>query len=145
MIRSCYTVHKVMPSESAKHRAALDELEAMLARIPANGFAEVWVLHDRFPAIRALLHDDRGWLACLRCEGDAGVGSKNPAYTGPPDATVEFMLSTGEVDSYPAAATFPRADVLEAVRVFADTRSFPPTIAWSGTLGAIQSPDQTRS
>src|SRR5918996_4002273 len=102
MTRSCYTVHLVIPEDAAERPAALASLETMLARIPETGFAEVWVMHGRFPALCALLNGDRGWLTCLRAEGDAGFSSRNPGYAGPPDAEIEFTLSTGQVDRYPA-------------------------------------------
>jgi hypothetical protein len=100
---SCYTVHLVMPEADAERTSALASLEAMLAGLPETGFAEVWVMHGRFPALCALLNGDRAWLTCLRADGDAGFSSRNPGYAGPPDAEMEFMLSTGQRDRYPAA------------------------------------------
>jgi hypothetical protein len=135
MPRSCYTVHVVIPGADTERRSALAGLEAMLARIPETGLAEIWVMHDQFPALCALLNGDRGWLMCLRFEGDAGFRTTNPGYSGPPDAEIEFMLSTGQVDRYPAAWTYPRADVLTAVRVFADTRRCPDTLCWLNDSG----------
>ena len=132
---SCYTVHIVIPDADEERRAALATLDTMLTRIPETGFAEVWVMHGRFPALCALLNGDRGWLTCLRAEGDAGFSSRNPRYAGPPDAEIEFTLSTGQVDRYPAAWTYPRAEVLEAVRVFAGSRSCPASLSWFNDSG----------
>jgi hypothetical protein len=143
MPSSSYTVHLVIPDGEAERRAALASLETMLARIPDTGFAEIWVLHGRFPALCALLNGDRGWLTCLRAEGDAGFSSRNPGYAGPPDAEIEFMLSTGQVDRYPVAWTYPRADVLAAVRMFAETRQCPAALSWFNDSGdGATSPDQ---
>ena len=143
MTTSCYTVHLVIPGDDAERRAALATLETMLAQIPETGCAEVWVMHGQFPALCALLNGDRGWLTCLRAEGDAGFSSRNPGYSGPLDAEIEFMLSTGQLDRYPASWTYSRADVLAAVRLFADTRRCPPGLSWSNDSGdGATSPDQ---
>lgn len=143
MPSSCYSVHLVIPEADAERRLALANLEAMLARLPDTGCAEVWVMHGRFPALCALLNGDRGWLTCLRAEGDAGFSSRNPGYSGPPDAEIEFMLSTGQLDRYPASWTYSRADVLAAVRLFADTRRCPAGLSWSNDSGdGATSPDQ---
>jgi hypothetical protein len=143
MTRSCYTVHLVIPEDAAERPAALASLETMLARIPETGFAEVWVMHGRFPALCALLNGNVGWLTCLRAEGDAGFSSRNPGYSGPPDAEIEFMLSTGQVDRYPVAWTYPREDVLAAVRLFASTRSCSASLSWFNDSGdGATSPDQ---
>ena len=140
---SCSTVHLVIPEADAERRPALASLETMLARLPETGFAEVWVMHGRFPALCALLNGDRGWLTCLRAEGDAGFSSRNPGYAGPPDAELEFMLSTGQLDRYPAAWTYSRAEVLAAVRLFAETRRCPEALSWFNDSGdGATSPDQ---
>ena len=131
MTRSCYTVHVVLPGADAERRAALAGLETMLARIPETGCAEVWVMHGRFPALCALLNGDRGWLTCLRFEGDAGLSSRNPHYSGPSDAEIEFMLSNGQVDRYPAEWTYSRPEILAAVRSFAETPTLPAAVSWS--------------
>jgi len=96
---SCSSVHLVVPEADAERRLALASLEAMLARLPETGFAEVWVMHGRFPALCALLNGERGWLTCLRAEGDAGFSSRN-----------------GGVLSIPAAADADRAGRLHAPR-----------------------------
>jgi len=140
---SCNTVHLVIPEADAERRLALASLESMLARLPDTGFAEVWVMHGRFPALCALLNGDRGWLTCLRAEGDAGFSSRNFGYAGPPDAEMEFMLSNGQPDRHPVAWTYSRAEVLEAVRVFAATRCCPASLSWFNDSGdGATSPDQ---
>jgi hypothetical protein len=140
---SCHSVHLVIPEGDAERGLALASLETMLTQLPETGCAEVWVMHGRFPALCALLNGGRGWLTCLRAEGDAGFSSRNPAYAGPPDAEMEFMLSTGQADRYPAAWTYPRAEVLEAVWVFAATRCCPASLSWFNDSGdGAVSPDQ---
>jgi hypothetical protein len=135
MIRKCHAVHVVITGNQAERESALLNLDAMLARIPKQGFAEVWVMRGRFPALCALLNGDRGWLTCLRHEGDAGFSTRNPAYAGPPDAILQFMLSTGQVDEHPAAWTYSRAEILAAVRLFAETGRCPATLTWFNDSG----------
>ena len=139
----CHAVHLVIPESEPERRAALTESRRrMLARIPGTGFVEVWVMHGRFPALCALLNGDRGWLTCLRYEGDAGFSSRNPAYAGPPDAEIEFMLSNYQLNRHPAAWTYSREEILAAVRTFADTRRCPPELTWFNDSGdGVASPD----
>lgn len=98
------------------------ELATELSRLPGAGFAEVWVHHDAFPALCALVNGDQGWLMCMRSEGDAGFSSRNPGYSGPPNAEIEYMLGNGQVDRYPAAWAYSRAQVFDALHSFARTR-----------------------
>jgi hypothetical protein len=142
MPSDCHAVHLVIPESEPDRRAALTDLDAMLARIPETGFVEVWVMHGRFPALCALLNGDRGWLTCFRYEGDAGFSSRNPAYAGPPDAEIEFMLSNCQLNRRPAAWTYSREEILAAVRMFADTRRCPPALTWFNESGdTATSPD----
>ena len=108
-----------------ERQAALAELEDALASVPAAGYAEVWVDHDSFPALCLLVNGEHGWLMCLRYSGDAGFSSRNPAYVGDPDATLEYYLSNGQRDVYPVAWAYPRERAVEAVRIFAQSRRVP--------------------
>jgi len=60
-----------------------------------------------------------------------------------PDRTaIPYTLSNGQVDECPAAWSFPRARVFEALDSFARTRRFPETLAWSNDSGdGSQSPN----
>lgn len=110
--------------------ADLVDVRAALAKLPGDGFLEIWIHHDPFPALCALVNGEHGWLMCLRYEGDAGFSSRNPRYAGPPDARIEYELSNGQRDTYPAAWAYSRADVFGVLEYFARHRRVPDTIEW---------------
>ena len=49
------------------------------------------------------INGDFGWLMYLRGNGDPGFSSRNPNYDGPPDAQIDYELSNGQRDLYPAS------------------------------------------
>jgi len=110
--------------------ATLAEVRAALARLPGHGFLEIWIDHKPYPSLCALVNGERGWLMCLRYDGDAGFSSRNPRYAGAADALIEYELANGQLDRYPAAWALPRAEVFGALEYFARHRRVPDTIAW---------------
>jgi hypothetical protein len=66
----------------------------------------------------------------LREPGDAGLSSRNPAYSGRPEATISYVLSNGQVDSYPASWALPIATVERALQFFRTEGRAPPFISW---------------
>jgi hypothetical protein len=66
----------------------------------------------------------------LRAPGDAGFSSRNPAYAGTPDATISYVLSNGQVDSYPASWALPMVTVERALQFFRAEGRAPPFISW---------------
>jgi hypothetical protein len=68
----------------------------------------------------ALINGDRGWLMYLRANGDAGFSSRNPDYADPEDAVIDYVLSNGQRDEYPASWALPKAEVLRALEFFAE-------------------------
>lgn len=83
----------------------------------------------------ALVNGDSGWLMYLREEGDAGFSSRNPNYSGPAGATIEFILSNGQRDEYPTSWALPVADVERALAYFREHNRPPPFIAWNNDSG----------
>ena len=96
----------------------------------ASPFREVWVHVPDGQALCALLNGDRGWLLYLRAGGDAGFSSRNPEYDGPPDAVIEYELSNGQHDLYPAAWALPVAEVRRALEYFEREHGQPPFVVW---------------
>jgi Immunity protein Imm1 len=129
-----------IPGHEPGRSAALDELSQQLAELSDNSYAEVWVDHEPFPSLCVLVNGQSAWLMCMRHDGDAGFSSRNPAYVGDREATLEFYLSNGQRDEYPAAWTYPTRQVVEAVQLFAAERRLPAWIAWFNDSG-----DGTRS
>jgi hypothetical protein len=66
----------------------------------------------------------------LRHAGDAGFSSRDSRYSGPPDATLEFVLGNGQVDRYPRVWTYPADEILHAVEQFAADGTFPLGLQW---------------
>src|SRR5215813_10625316 len=102
--------------------AIVVDVRAALATLPDRGFLEIWIDHNPYPSLLALVNGDRGWLMCLRYDGDAGFSSRNPRYAGTPDALIEYELANGQMDKYPAAWALSRTEVFGALEYFARHR-----------------------
>ena len=124
-----------VPVAEDEQAAALSRLGAGLSALDAGGLAEVWVDHDPFPALCALINGPRGWLMFIRYSGDAGFSSRNPEYDGAADSEIEYRLGNGQRDLYPASWAYPRDVLFEALRHFARTRTVPPGINWANDSG----------
>jgi hypothetical protein len=125
---TCYEISvSISPEDGERGRS---EVQTALARVPADGFAEFWIDQGGSPTICALMNGDRGWLIYLREEGDPGYRSENPDYAGLPGTTIEYVLSNGQGDRYPAAWSYPRDEVFAGLRSFAVHASPPTTICW---------------
>lgn len=98
-------------------------------------FAEVWVHAPDGQAMAALINDDLGWLMYLRHDGDGGFSSRNPDYTGPADATIEYYLDNGQRDTYPASWALPISVVRRALESFEREHRPPPWISWHNDSG----------
>jgi len=112
-----------------------DELRGYLAQARQPEFLELWLAQDDddndHGAMSLLANGDRAWLMHLRHhDGDAGFSSRNPTYDGPPDATAQFRLSNGQLDTYPLAWTISRERALQAIGHFFETGERAPWIAW---------------
>jgi hypothetical protein len=66
----------------------------------------------------------------LRKSEDPGFSSRNPNYSGPVDAVIEYVLSTGQKDEYPASWALPILEVKRALKFFGDNHKPPPFIHW---------------
>ena len=139
----CREIQITIPGPEADRQAAITELANALAALPTTGFAEVWVDHDPFPALCALLNGDKGWLMWIRYDGDAGFSSRNPAYAGPSGAQVEYMLGNGQIDRYPPACAYPRGHVCAALQSFAHTRRVPGVSWFNDSEDGSASPHET--
>ncbi len=93
-------------------------------------FDEIWVESPDGQSLCALINGERGWLMYLREEGDSGYSSRNPDYDGPAEATIEYELTNGQHDWYPASWAVPIADVRQALEFFRREHRQPPFIVW---------------
>ena len=93
-------------------------------------FKEIWVNLEDEQAMCALINGEYGWLMYLREGGDSGFTSRNPAYKGTNDATMEFTLSNGQVDEYPLSEVLPIAIGYPALTFFEETHKLPDFVTW---------------
>ncbi|SRR6266508_2103149 len=103
--------------------------------IDRSRFDEVWVEAPDGQAMCALINGDRGRLMYLRENGDAGFSSRNPNYTGPTYAQIEYYLSNGQRETYPASWTLPVAEVRRALEFFEREHRPPPCVTWHNDSG----------
>lgn len=114
------------------------DLRARLATLHQTHLADVdlYEVDDpgeegTFYCLAMLTHDDRALLIYFRYAGDAGFSSRDPAYGGPIDAMLDFQLSNGQVDTYPAYWTIPLADAMCAMEFACLHRDRAPWVTWN--------------
>lgn len=98
-------------------------------------YREIWVETDDGQSLCALINGGWGWLLYLRENGDAGFSSRNPEYTGPEDAMLDYRLENGQGDEYPLAWALPVERVKEAVDYFRREQKPPPFVVWHNDSG----------
>ncbi|MBO9872832.1 MULTISPECIES: hypothetical protein [Xanthomonas] len=91
---------------------------------------EIWESAPNGASLCALINGDIGWLMFLPSPEDPGFTSRNPSYSGLLDAMIEYKLSNGQVDSYPASWALPLATIERALACFRDTGKPPTFICW---------------
>lgn len=95
-----------------------------------NNHQEIWINAEDGSSMCALINGDVGWLMYLRHSGDTGFSSRNPNYTGDPSSEIDYILSNGQQDWYPAAWALPVEKVREALEYFRAKNKAPPFIHW---------------
>jgi len=109
----------------------LDEFRMRLAQVRGTQFAEVGIWHTGgWPSIFALFNGEAAWLMYMRYEGDAGFSTRNPQYAGPEKAVIEYHLSNGQPDEYPAAWNITTAEALRALEHFFAEAAMAPWLHW---------------
>lgn len=98
-------------------------------------YKEIWVYAKETEsderAMCGLIHGDQGWLNYYKEEGDVGLSSRNPDYTGTDsdDQTMDFMMN-GELDPYPLSYVLPAEQVMKALDYFGRYHKLPEFITW---------------
>jgi hypothetical protein len=109
----------------------LDELRLCLAPIRRTQFSEIWMQHPAgWPTIGALINGESAWLTFIPREGDAGFSTRNPQYRGPAKEMIEYHLSNGQQDEYPAAWNITTAEALRALEYFLKHADMAPWVTW---------------
>jgi hypothetical protein len=113
-------------------RTPIDLLAERLAGLADVPRAEVW-LNNEGRALCLLKSQDRAMLMLLREDGDPGLTSRATDLND--DREMEFTLSNGQVDKYPARWTVPFAEARRAAEFFWFKESPAPFIAWHDDAG----------
>jgi Immunity protein Imm1 len=98
-------------------------------------YQEIWSETPDGQAMCALINGDRGWLMYLRRRGDAGFSSRSPSFAGPKNSVIEYVLSNGQRDEYPASWAIPKADIDRALEFFRKECKAPPFVLWHNDSG----------
>jgi hypothetical protein len=96
---------------------------------------ELWYHATPDQSLCALINGNVGWLMYLRESGDAGFSSRNPNYSGSADTMIEFVLSNGQQDLYPASWVLPLPVIMQAVTYFQSHGLPAPFITWNNDSG----------
>ena len=102
---------------------------------------EIWIYPEETEederAMTALINGGWGWLMYMDEEGD-GFSSRNPNYTGTDDdgKMMDFMLSNGQVDSYPLSYVLPAEQIMEALDYFEKQHELPGFVTWHDDGGS---------
>ncbi len=105
----------------------LDGVRVDLAHLdaPLPDWCEVWLTVADGPSFTMLLKSTRAFVMFLARPGDAGQTVRSDIR----DAD-SFMLSNGQVDTYPGEMTLWRNKALDAARYFRDYLAPDPTLTW---------------
>jgi hypothetical protein len=98
--------------------------------VDRSKYDHIMVETDDGKMMHVLINDQLGWLMYLRESGDAGFSSRNPNYSGPEDATLDYYLDNGQQDLYPLAWALPINVVRGAIEYFQREQKPPPSVTW---------------
>lgn len=111
--------------------ASLGGLRYHLPKIHERQFCEVWLYADSgWPAVCMLVNGSSAWIMFLREEGDAGFSTRNPKYDGPKDTLIEYFLSNGQRDEYPAEWDITAPEAIRALEHFFEAQEMAPWLQW---------------
>lgn len=110
----------------------LDELHQQLEQVYQREWSEVWLkVGDEGSALTMLVDGKHVILIYLHDPGDAGFCSRNPHYTGPTSATMDFAFSNGDVSVLPLAWVIPLEEAYAACDYFLLSQGDrSPAILW---------------
>jgi len=108
---------------------SLDELRAVLSRTRDAASEEFWLVHPSGPRICMLRNRGRALLMFQAGDDDTGLVARS---RGEPPAVgvVEFTLSNGQRDEYPAAWTVSAEEAVAALDYFFATVATTPSLEW---------------
>ncbi len=93
-------------------------------------YQEIWIEKPDGQSMCALINGDIGWLMYLRHNRDAGFTSRNPDFFGLESATIDYVLSNGQKDEYPACWALSVSIIKRALNFFEKEGRPPNFILW---------------
>ncbi len=118
--------------------ASAAELRRALMPFASEQFRDICVsINQGGPSLTALLNRNIGWLMYLRHDdGDTGFSSRNPTFEDHDAAqgspafvsrfrgalvpVIEYQLSNGQMDEYPASWALPEQEIMRALEYFVE-------------------------
>ena len=129
--------------------ASVTEFRRALIPFASEQFREISInIDEGGPSLFALLDRSIGWLMYLRHYGDAGFSSRNTAFdvsaaaqSSPASVSrfggglvpvIEYRLSNGQDDRYPASWALPEKEVMRALEYFVEHQGArAPFVVWN--------------
>jgi len=124
------TWHTDLLEDEYDDTARLKTLEQEFAIARTSEPGVLWYERNSGEILNAFVNGDRAWLMYRRNEEDAGFSTHNPAYTGPKNATLPYVLDNGQRDEFPVALTIATNEAIRAVMHFLHTGEKAPWLAW---------------
>ena len=112
----------------------IEDLHRQLAD-PRRKYLDLWAHAAPDQSLVALISGTVGWLMFLRENGDAGFSSRNPSFSGDPDALVDYYLDNGQHDQYPASWALPIEEVQRAMEHFITKAQPADWLTWHNDSG----------
>jgi hypothetical protein len=106
------------------------DLRQHLSASASEQYREVWLSIESGPSLCVLINGNCGWLMYLRDDGDAGFSSRNPSFAENTDRLIEYRLSNGQIDEFPASWAVDETSIAQALEYFLRFKTRPPIIAW---------------
>jgi hypothetical protein len=107
---------------------SVEALGAALDRFDMQEKFELWASEEEGPSLCMLSNGEHAFLMYLRFHGDSGFISVGEAAA---ERTVEYQLSNGQIDEYPASWCVPIEQCYKAVAYFfVNEGRRPDWLAW---------------
>lgn len=104
-------------------RSTVEERERCLDQIDRHPCSELWLAtQEGGPFLSMLVNGPSAWLMYQSGQDDPGCHTVNPAYRGPACLYLDFQLSNGQLDMYPATWTLPLEEAFAACTFFVLTQ-----------------------
>ena len=107
----------------------MEELANILASLEEK-YYEIWLESSNGSSMMVLTNNEQAWAMFLRQPEDSGYSTRNPNYCGNCDELIDFSLSNGQVDYYPASWVFNKSVIIDALIYFYAYNEKSPNVLW---------------